>query len=314
MQTIHGYDRLGPEQRGAVIALGNFDGVHLGHRAVLDIARRLAGDSDAKLGVALFEPHPRRYFAPDARTFRLMSPARRDATLAGLGVAQLHVLEFDAAMAKMSPEMFVQTVLADGLGIVGIATGTDFRFGAGRAGSTVELAQLCAERGIRSDFAELTGNGSDKVSSTRIRKAILDGNMQAAAELLGARWTVDGIVAQGNQRGRTIGFPTANIDMGDYVRPAYGVYAVLVGIDGEPARRAAVANIGTRPTVDGVTEVLEVHLLDFDGDLYGRELAIEFHDHLRAEHRFDGLDALKAQIALDATRARDVLMRVAGPA
>ncbi|WP_339740066.1 bifunctional riboflavin kinase/FAD synthetase [uncultured Maricaulis sp.] len=314
MRTFHGYDRLGPDQRGAVVALGNFDGVHLGHRAVLDIARRLAEDEGAKLGVALFEPHPRRYFAPEARAFRLMSPARRDATLDALGVAQLHILEFDAAMAQMTPEIFVQTVLADGLGIGGIVTGSDFRFGAGRAGSTVELAQLCTARGIRSSFAELTGNGSDKVSSTRIRKAIHDGNMQAAAELLGARWAVDGVVVQGNQRGRTIGFPTANIDMGDYVRPAYGVYAVLVGIDGEPAVRPAVANIGKRPTVDGVTEVLEVHLLDFEGDLYGRELAVEFHDHLRAEHRFDGLDALKAQIALDAARARDVLKRVAGPA
>ncbi|WP_417481055.1 bifunctional riboflavin kinase/FAD synthetase [Maricaulis sp.] len=314
MQTLHGYDRIDAGHRGAVVALGNFDGVHLGHRAVLDVARNLAGAAGAKLGVALFEPHPRRYFAPEARAFRLMSPARRDALLASLGVDQLHVLEFDAVMAQMTPEGFVQTVLADGLGINGIVTGADFRFGAGRTGSTVELAQLCDARGIQSAFAELEGNGSDKVSSTRIRQAIHDGNMQAAAELLGVRWTVDGIVVQGNQRGRTIGFPTANIDLGDYVRPAYGVYAVRVGIDGQPADRPAVANIGTRPTVDGVTELLEVHLLDFDGDLYGRELAVEFHDHLRAERRFDGLDALKAQIALDATRARDVLTRVAGPA
>lgn len=314
MQVFQGYDGLAPGQRGAVIALGNFDGVHIGHRAVLDVARRLASEAGARLGVALFEPHPRRYFAPDARSFRLMSPARRDATLETLGVAQLHVLEFDAAIAQMTPEAFVQTVLADGLGIAGIVTGSDFRFGTGRTGSTVELAQLCSARGIRSAFAELEGNGSDKVSSTRIRQAIHDGDMQAAAELLGARWTVDGVVVQGNQRGRTIGFPTANLDMGDYVRPAYGVYAVLVGIDGEPANRPAVVNIGKRPTVDGVTEVLEVHLLEFDGDLYGRELAVEFHDHLRAERRFDGLDALKAQIALDAARAREVLTRVAGPA
>lgn len=314
MQIFHGYDRHEAGPRGGVIALGNFDGVHIGHRAVLDVARGLATETGAGLGVALFEPHPRRYFAPDARSFRLMSPARRDATLEALGVVQLHVLEFDRAMAQMTPEDFVQTVLADGLGIAGIVTGSDFRFGAGRTGSVVELAQLCAALGIRSAFAELEGNGSDKVSSTRIRQAIHDGNMQAAAELLGARWTVDGVVVQGNQRGRTIGFPTANIDMGDYVRPAYGVYAVLVGIDGEAATRPAVANIGKRPTVDGVTEVLEVHLLDFDGDLYGRELAVEFHDHLRSERRFDGLDALKAQIALDAGQARDVLTRVAGPA
>tara|TARA_R110000868_G_scaffold56449_6_gene174634 strand:- start:1426 stop:2370 length:945 start_codon:yes stop_codon:yes gene_type:complete len=314
MQVFHGYDRSEAGPRGAVIALGNFDGVHIGHRAVLDVARGLATEIRAGLGVALFEPHPRRYFAPDARSFRLMSQARRDATLEALGVVQLHVLEFDRAMAQMTPEVFVQTVLADGLGIAGIVTGSDFRFGAGRAGSVVELAQLCAALGIRSAFAELEGNGSDKVSSTRIRQAIHDGNMLAAAELLGARWTVDGLVVQGNQRGRTIGFPTANIDMGDYVRPAYGVYAVQVGIDGEPAKRPAVANIGKRPTVDGVTEVLEVHLLDFDGDLYGRELAVEFHDHLRSERRFDGLDALKAQIALDAGLAREVLTRVAGPA
>ncbi|WP_417492505.1 bifunctional riboflavin kinase/FAD synthetase [Maricaulis sp.] len=314
MQTLHGYDGIDAGHRGAVIALGNFDGVHLGHRAVLDVARKLADTAGAKLGVALFEPHPRRYFAPDARAFRLMNPARRDALLAALGVAQLHVLEFDAVMAQMTPEAFVQRVLADGLGISGIVTGADFRFGAGRAGSTVELAQLCAARNIRSDFAELEGNGSDKVSSTRIRQAIHDGNMQAAAELLGVRWTVDGIVVHGNQRGRTIGFPTANIDLGDYVRPAYGVYAVMVGIDGEAATRPAVANIGKRPTVDGTTELLEVHLLDFDGDLYGCELAVEFHDHLRPERRFDGLDALKAQIALDAASARDVLTRVAGPA
>lgn len=314
MQVIHGYDGLNPDSRGAVIALGNFDGVHIGHRAVLDLTRSLACEAGAPLGVALFDPHPRRYFAPDARSFRLMSPARRDATLAALGVTRLHVLEFDQTMAQMTPEDFVQRVLADGLGIAGIVTGSDFRFGVGRSGSTQELAELCAARGIRSAFAKLAGNGADKVSSTRIRQAIHDGNMAAAAELLGARWTVDGVVAHGQQRGRTIGFPTANIDMGDYVRPAYGVYAVLVGIDGAPATRPAVVNIGKRPTVDGVTEVLEVHLLDFAGDLYGRELAIEFHDHLRAEHRFDGLDALKAQIARDAAQAREVLTHVAGPA
>lgn len=314
MQVFQGYRQIEGRHRGAVIALGNFDGVHVGHRAVLDLARQLAGECEAQLGVALFEPHPRRYFAPEARAFRLMSPGRRDAMLDSLGIDQLHVLNFDAAMAKMSPESFVQTVLADGLGIAGVVTGADFHFGAGRTGSTVELAQLCEAQGIKCAFAELEGNGSDKVSSTRIRQAIHDGDMRAAAELLGSRWTVDGVVVQGNQRGRTIGFPTANLDLGDYVRPAYGVYAVRAGIDGEGATRPAVANIGKRPTVDGETELLEVHLLDFEGDLYGRELAVEFHDHLRPERRFDGLDALKAQIALDAARAREVLTRVAGPA
>lgn len=307
MRVLHGYSGLPADSRGSVIALGNFDGVHAGHRSVLAQARTLADEIGAPLGVALFDPHPRRFFAPDARAFRLMSAARRNAALEALGVAQLHVLPFDAKMAQMTPDVFVTTVLEAGLGIRGIVTGTDFRFGAGRAGTTTDLEALCAARNIRSAFTALTGNGADKVSSTRIRKAILDGNMDAAAELLGRRWTIDGTVQPGDQRGRTIGFPTANIDMADYVRPAYGVYAVRVGIDGETPERPAVVNFGKRPTVDGLTELLEAHLLGFEGDLYGKAIAVEFHDFIRPEQKFDGLDALKAQIARDVETASKML-------
>ena len=314
MRILRGHSGLPADSRGAVIALGNFDGVHVGHRHVLSLAGDLADELKAPLGAALFDPHPRRFFAPDAPAFRLMSERRRNGILESLGVQQLHVLSFSQDMAKLTPAEFVSGVLADGLGIAGIVIGEDFRFGAGRAGATDDLARLCDGLGIATAFAKLHGNGADKVSSTRIRKAIHDGDMQAAETLLGTPWAVEGLVQRGDQRGRTIGFPTANLTLGGYVRPDYGVYAVRVGIDGEPPSVPAVANIGKRPTVDGVTELLEVHLLDWSGDLYGRTLEVEFFDHLRAEKRFDGLDALKAQIAADAGAARRVLSGLSGPA
>ena len=313
MQILRGYNGIPDTARGAVIALGNFDGVHAGHRHVVGLAGALAEEVGAPLGVALFDPHPRRFFAPGAPAFRLMSARRRNATLEALGVSQLHVIPFDATLSRMTPEEFVADVLDRGLGVRGVVTGADFRFGNGRAGSTGDLERLCAERGIATRFAELQGNGADKVSSTRIRKAIHDGDMGAAAELLGAPWSVEGPVGHGARRGRTIGFPTANLTLGDYARPPYGVYAVMVGLDGEAPARPGVANFGKRPTVDGETELLEVHLFDFEGDLYGREMEVAFHDHLRPERKFDGLDALKAQIDADAETARRVLSRLSGP-
>ena len=314
MQVVHGFTSIPEDARGSVIALGNFDGVHQGHRHVIALARDLADGTGGELGVALFDPHPRRFFAPEAPAFRLMSAHRRNLTLEALGVKRLHILPFDAAMAKMTPRQFVETVLVEGLGVKGVVTGADFRFGAGRAGSTGDLERLCAEHGIRTSFAELHGNGADKVSSTRIRKAILDGDMKAAETLLGAPWAVEGVVKHGDARGRTIGFPTANLTLGDYARPAYGVYAVRAGIDGETPARPGVANIGKRPTVDGATELLEIHLFDFAGDLYDKTLEVEFHEFLRPERRFDGIEALKDQIAKDAQAARAALTDASGPA
>lgn len=314
MQVVHGFSSIPEDARGSVIALGNFDGVHQGHRHVIALARDLADETGGELGVALFDPHPRRFFAPEAPAFRLMSAHRRNLTLEALGVKRLHILPFDAAMAKMTPRQFVETVLVEGLGVKGIVTGADFRFGAGRAGSTGDLERLCAEHGIRTAFAELHGNGADKVSSTRIRKAILDGDMKAAETLLGAPWAVEGVVKHGDARGRTIGFPTANLTLGDYARPAYGVYAVRAGIEGETPARPGVANFGKRPTVDGATELLEIHLFDFAGDLYDKTLEVAFHEFLRPERRFDGIEALKAQIAKDAEAARAALTDASGPA
>ncbi|MAK63762.1 MAG: bifunctional riboflavin kinase/FMN adenylyltransferase [Maricaulis sp.] len=314
MQVYQGFQSIPADGRGSVVALGNFDGVHHGHRHVIALAAELAETLDAPLGVALFDPHPRRFFAPEAPAFRLMGEHRRNRTLEDLGVRNLHVLPFTADMAAMTPEQFVEQVLHQGLGVRGVITGADFRFGAGRAGTIGDLERLCEARGIRTAFADLHGNGADKVSSTRIRKAILDGDMKAAAELMGSPWAIEGIVQKGDQRGRTIGFPTANIDLGDFVRPAYGVYAVRVRLDGKGDPIEAVANFGKRPTVDGLSELLEVHLFDFDGDLYGRELEVEFRGFIRPERKFDGLDALKDQIARDAAAARRLLSGLSGPA
>lgn len=314
MQVYQGFQSISEDGRGSVVALGNFDGVHHGHRHVIALAADLAESLEAPLGVALFDPHPRRFFAPEAPAFRLMGEHRRNRTLESLGVKRLHVLPFTADMAAMTPEQFVDQVLDQGLGIRGIVTGADFRFGAGRAGTIGELERLCEARGIKSAFADLHGNGADKVSSTRIRKAILDGDMKAAAELLGSAWAIEGLVQKGDQRGRTIGFPTANIDLGDFVRPAYGVYAVRVRLDGAGEPIDAVANFGKRPTVDGLSELLEVHLFDFSDEIYGRELEVEFNGFIRPERKFDGLDALKAQIAQDAAEARRLLSGLSGPA
>lgn len=313
MHRISGYTSLEAKQRGAVIALGNFDGVHEGHARVVERAAQLAQTCHAPLGVALFHPHPRRFFAPDAPPFRLMSADRRDERLTGLGVKTVYELPFTAEMSQMSPESFVKEVLVDGLGIAGVVTGLDFHFGKGRAGSAEDLADLGRRYGFQTAFAELLDNGVDKVSSTRIRKALSDGDVKAAATLLGEVWSIEGEVLHGDKRGRTIGFPTANIALGDYTRPAYGVYAVQAKLPGQAKAHPGVANFGKRPTVDGETERLEVHLFDFDGDLYGQTLSVSFEAFIRPEKAFAGIDALKAQIAEDAVSARTLLTGAAGP-
>ena len=313
MHVWDGYNAIEASGRGCVIALGNFDGVHAGHQVVIDKARALATELSAPLGVALFQPHPRRFFAPDAPPFRLMSAGRRNARLEGLGVDHVFQLGFDEAMSRLTPAAFVDQVLDSGLGVRGVVTGADFHFGFRRAGTTSDLASLCADKGIATRFAELLDNGVDKISSTRIRKAIADGAMDAVRVLLGQSWVIDGVVQHGDKRGRTIGFPTANVDLSDYVRPELGVYAVRVGVDEAEPTRAGVANFGYRPTVDGLSERLEVHLFDFDQDLYGKTLSVSFEHFIRPEIKFDGLDALKAQIARDAAKARDLLSDAAGP-
>jgi len=314
MKIITGSERASQSQ-ASVLALGNFDGVHEGHQSLLCLALAVARDTGLDSAVAVFDPHPRRFFAPDSPPFRLMSSARRAETISKMGFDRLHVLSFDAEMAARSPESFVVDILKDRVGAKTVLVGRDFQFGKDRAGDFDALQRLCAENGMTARAADLAQSGGEKISSSQIRSAIGEGRMADAEELLGRPWTLDGVVELGDQRGRTIGFPTANVALTDFARPAYGVYAVTVQVDGSEAVMEGVANMGVRPTVNGQTERLEVHLFNFDDDIYGKMIAVSFHEHLRGEQKFDGLEALKSQIALDARRAKACLAaRLSGPA
>lgn len=305
MQVFHGFTSMPDAARGAVAALGNFDGVHLGHQAVIAEAAALARSLGAPPAAAVFTPHPRRVFQPDAEPFRLMTDAQRVRALAAAGAAMVHHIPFNRALAQMSPERFVGEVLDEGLGLKGVVIGADFCFGRDRAGDARTLQALGAARGLKVAIAApvSAGGGTGKISSSEVREALRAGAPEQAAALLGRPFAVEGEVRRGDQRGRTLGFPTANLALGDYVRPAFGVYAVTVDLGGGQAL-PGVANIGRRPTVDGTGVRLEAHLFDVDGDLYGRTISCALVAFLRAEQRFDGLDALKAQIAEDCAAAR----------
>lgn len=305
MQIFHGYTRLPDTARGGVAALGNFDGVHLGHQAVMGEAAALARRLSAPAAAAVFSPHPRRVFQPDGEPFALMSDAQRVRALGEAGAQLVHHIPFDRALAAMTPERFVAEVLDDGLGLKGVVTGADFCFGKDRAGNAKVLKSLGEARGMTVAVADPVGADAKtgKISSSDARQALRDGDPERAAALMGRPFAIEGAVVEGDRRGRTLGFPTANVALGDYVRPAFGVYAVRVDLGGGETV-AGVANIGRRPTVDGTQARLEVHLFDVSADLYGRVISCALIAFLRAEQRFDGLDALKAQIAADCEAAR----------
>jgi len=308
VRVYHGHEALPEAARGAVVALGNFDGVHRGHAAVIGQAAALAETLGAPAGAAVFSPHPRRVFAPDTPPFALMNNAQRVRALEAEGAQIVHHITFDAMLAAMSPQTFVEEVLYAGLGLKGVVTGSDFCFGKGRAGSVYDLQTLCADRGIKTRIADAVSASGDaeKISSSAVRNALREGRPEIAAALLGRAFAIEGEVFTGDQRGRVLGFPTANVALGDYLRPAFGVYATRSRLaDGRLI--PGVANLGRRPTVDGHSERLEVHLFDFDADLYGQTLETELVAFIRPEQKFDGLDALKAQIAADSDSARDLL-------
>jgi riboflavin kinase / FMN adenylyltransferase len=293
--------------RGAVAALGNFDGFHLGHQEVVGRAAAMAEQLSAPLAVVTFDPHPALLFKPDVPCFALTTVPQKLALLEEFGVDLVVVLPFDATLANETAEGFVANILVNRLGLRGAVTGYDFTFGKGRSGTTTKLQELGAVSGVRVETVPaLSVPGASPVSSTTIREQLKAGAPHVAATLLGHWWRIAGTVSHGDKRGRTIGFPTANIPLGSYVRPKFGVYAVrAVGLDG--AMLEGVANIGRRPTVAGTEERLEVHLFDFDGDIYGRDIEIEIVEFIRAEQKFSGLDALRAQIAVDCATAQKIL-------
>ena len=306
--------------RGAVVVIGNFDGVHRGHQLLLADARRQADALHAPLAVLTFEPHPRSVFLPDQPPFRLTSLRAKAHALQEAGVDDLFVLHFDRAFSLKTAEAFVLDILVGDLAARHVVVGWDFCFGHKRAGNAALLKSMGAQHGFGVTAVDpvMTRDG-EVYSSSIIRAHLREGRPAKAAELLGRPWEIEGRVEHGDRRGRSLGFPTANLGLGDYLRPAIGVYAVLAGRDpgvehgGETRWLPGVANFGRRPTVAGEDLRLEVHLFDFAGDLYGETLRVRLVDFLRAEKKFDGLDALRAQIALDCGQAREILARTGMP-
>ncbi|HTR84255.1 MAG TPA: bifunctional riboflavin kinase/FAD synthetase [Reyranella sp.] len=291
--------------KGGVVALGNFDGVHKGHQELLAQAAAEAKTLGVPLVVLTFEPHPRRFFVPDTGPFRLTLPPAKTRLLAACGVQAILAQHFDPAFAAVSADAFVDDVLRGGLGARHVVCGYDFTFGARRTGNVEKLRKMGQARSFGVSVLEPVTHEGEIYSSTRIREALRAGWASEAAELLGRPWEIEGMVEQGDQRGRTIGFPTANVALGEHLRPRFGVYAVRTLVDG--AWRNAVANLGKRPTVGKLQENFEVHLFDFAGDLYGKVLRVQLVDFIRAEMKFAGLDQLKAQIAADGQTARKLL-------
>jgi len=293
---------------GMIAAIGNFDGVHRGHQHLLNEAATFAKSHGAALGVVLFEPHPRHYFRPDDLPFLLTSTAQRDRLLRAHGVDKIFALTFDKTLANLLPKEFVESVLKHRLGLQGIIAGADFRFGAARAGDGEALKQIGGALGLNVQLASLLiedNNEAEKLGSSAVREAIGAGDVVRAAYILGRRWSVIGHVKEGQKLGRTLGFATANITLGDYIAPRNGVYATLAIVDGQNYN--AVSNYGRRPTVGSDAPLLETHLIDFDGDLYGKEVEVCFVDFIRDEKKFDGLEALQEQIAKDCAVAKNIL-------
>ena len=284
--------------------MGNFDGVHLGHRSVIETAA-----SHGPLGVLTFEPHPREFFAPDAPPFRLMNAEARANRLAKLGVERLYQLPFDAAMAALTPEDFAHQVLAEGLGIKHVTVGADFCFGKGRKGSVEDLQRLGRNHGFGVTIAPMLRAGGKEVSSTAIRNALSEGRPQDAASMLGHLHRIEGAVIHGEKRGRQLGYPTANMSVAGLHLPRLGVYAVKVDILTGPQAGSygGAASLGVRPMFGDNMPNLESFIFDFQGDLYGHHLSVALVDYLRPEMKFDGLPALIAQMDADCSRARQIL-------
>ncbi len=312
MRIIRDYHFVAPQDRGASVAIGNFDGVHLGHQAVIDLARSAGDAIDAPLGVLTFQPHPREYFQPKAPSFRLMGSQARATRLQRLGVERLYELNFNAAMAALSPREFAQNVICDGLGLRHIVVGADFCFGQARAGTVEDLQAFGREMGFGVTVVPLLEAGQGQVSSTSIRQALSEGRPRDAAEQLGHWHRIEGPVIGGEQRGRELGYPTANMSVDGLHLPKLGVYAVLVEVLDGPFRGSyhGAASLGVRPMFGENTPNLETFIFDFSGDLYGAKLSVGLVDFLRPELKFDGLQALIDQMEQDCATARDILAKL----
>ena len=292
--------------RGGIVALGNFDGFHLGHQAVVGEAVGWAQAEGRPAIVATFDPHPVRHFVPDAPPFRLTTLDQRQELFAAAGAEAMLVFHFDGALAGTTAEEFVRDLLAKRIGAAGVVTGEDFTFGKGRGGNVAVLRDEGAKDGVGVRTVGPIMDGGEPVSSSRIREALKAGDCIEAARLLTRPFAIRGAVEHGDKRGRELGYPTANLPLGAYLRPRYGVYAVTGRLPGGRVVKGA-ANLGVRPQFDPPKELLEPYFFDFAGDLYGQEIEVAFHRFLRPEAKFDSLDALKAQMEADCAEARRFL-------
>ncbi len=299
---------LKKSERGAVIALGNFDGIHRGHQAVINAASAVARETGKPLALGMFSPHPTRFFKPDLNPFLLMSRKVRAEVLGDMGMSFCYEIPFDDALRNMDDEEFVEDILHQKLGIAHVVVGSDFGYGKKRCGNVETLQKHCKARNIGVTPVEPIGLHKlyGKYGSTEIRDALKNGNVFHAAHMLSRPWQVDGIVSEGAKRGRTIGFPTANVPFGEFIRPKHGVYCVEVRLEGATDWLPAVANTGTRPTVGGEEARIEAHIFNFDQDIYGQHVDVRFRSFIRPEMKFESFDILKEQIAKDAAGARAV--------
>ena len=307
MRWLDHREPIPPSLRGAVVALGNFDGFHLGHQAVARAAIEWARAEGRPAIIATFDPHPVRFFKPGIPPFRLTTLEQRQELYLAAGATAMLVFHFDTALAGTSAEDFVKLLLAERLDVGGVVTGQDFTFGKGRVGNRAMLEALGRESGIESRAVPPVLDNGAPVSSSRIRDALRGGDPQEAARLLTRPFAIRGVVEHGDKRGREIGYPTANLVIESYLRPAYGIYAVTGRLLATGQELQGAANLGVRPQFAPPKELLEPFFFDFSGDLYGQEIEVAFHSFLRPEAKFDSLDALKAQLAEDCVRAAKLL-------
>jgi riboflavin kinase/FMN adenylyltransferase len=306
------YSRSGGlERRGGVLVLGNFDGVHRGHQAVIAAAIGIARERNLSAYALTLEPHPRTLLSSPQTPFRLTPPSAKNRLLQELGIDAIITLNFSPELAGMPAREFVEQILMQHYRARHVVAGADFVFGHRRTGTMQDMSEWLEPHGIGvTAVPPFRDEAGDVISSSRLREAIHQGDLTTARSLLGRPWSITGIVGRGGERGRAMGFPTANMALGETMRPPFGVYAITARRVGGAARHAGVMNIGVRPTVDGVHEVLEFHLFNFQGDLYDQEWEVELHHFLRPERKFPDLEALQDQIMQDVIRAKEMLSYV----
>jgi riboflavin kinase/FMN adenylyltransferase len=308
MERLDGGSAVPQALRGGIVALGNFDGFHRGHQAVVGRAVERGRAEGRPVLVATFDPHPVRFFKPDAPPFRLTTLDQRERLFAAAGGDAMIVFRFDSELAATGAAEFAERRLVGLIGAAGVVAGEDFPYGRGRGGNVEVLAEAGARLGFSVDSVGPVSDGGGPISSSRIRDALVAGDCREAERLLTRPFAIEGVVEHGDKRGRAIGYPTANIALGPYLRPRFGIYAVRGRLD-DGRMLDGAANLGIRPTFEPPRELLEPYFFDFDGDLYGRTVEVELIDFLRPEARFDSLDSLKAQMARDCDEARRRLAR-----